>query len=284
MVTLVFEGGAARASYGSGVAESLQAAGLVPEAIYGTSAGGAIGAWYAAGQAAVGCTTWDHTADRRLLSYRRALLGRGHVIDFRRLYSEMYPNFFRMDVAALRAAPYPVRVTLTDADTAETLYPDLRTAEDPFLLLHATSALPLVSESPVRWEGRRVLDGGATQPVPLAKAIADGHKDILLVSNRPRGLRRPESPFLVALIAREFPALQDAARNHHTHYNDAMLLAESPPPGVRVRIVRPSADLGLSRLTRDVKLLRAAIAVGRRDGERVAAELGLAAPAALVKA
>lgn len=280
MVTLVIEGGAARACYASGVAESLQKAGLVPDAIYGTSAGGAIGAWYAARQAHVGCATWEHTPDRALLSYRRALLGRGHVLDFRRLYGEMYPNFFKMDVAALRASPYPVHVTVTDADTAETLYPDLRAAEDPFLLLHATSAIPLVSESPVRWGERRVLDGGVTEPVPVAKAIEDGRKDILVISNRPRGLRRPESPIVVALMAREFPALRDAARTRHARYNEALRLAEDPPPGVRVRLVRPSADLGVSRLTRDLRLLRKAIDVGRRDGAQVAAQLGLAAPPA----
>lgn len=278
MVTLVLEGGAARACYGSGVAAALQQAGLVPEAIYGTSAGGAIGAWYAAGQADVGCTTWDHTADRRLLSYRRGLLGQGHVIDFRRLYSEMYRDFFKMDVATLRAAPYPVRVTVTDADTAETLYPDLREAEDPFLLLHATSALPLVSEAPVAWQGRRVLDGGATQPLPLAQAIADGHRDLIVVSNRPRGLRRPESPLLVALVTQKFPALQEAARQHHRYHNDALRLAENPPDGVRIRLVRPAKDLGISRLTRDIKLLRKGIDIGRADGARVAAELGLAVP------
>lgn len=277
MVTLVIEGGAARACYASGVTDALQKGGLVPEAIYGTSAGGAIGAWYAAGQAHIGCTTWDHTSDRRLLSYRRGLLG-GHFIDFRRLYSEMYPNFFKMDVAALRASPYPVHVTLTDADTAETLYPDLRTAEDPFLLLHATSALPIVSESPVRWGGRRVLDGGATQPVPLAKAIEDGHKDIVVVSNRPRGLRRPESPLAVALVTQRFPALQEAARQHHAYHNAALRLAENPPAGVRVRLVRPAKDLGVSRFTRDIKLLRKVMDVGRADGARLAGELGPKAP------
>lgn len=283
VVTLVLEGGAMRAAYGSGVAVALQEAGLVPDAIYGTSAGGAIGAWYAAGQAHVGATTWEHAGDRQLLSYRRALWGDRPVLDFRRLYGDMYPNLFKMDVARLRAAPYPVYVTLTDADTAETVHADLRTAEDPFRHLHATSALPLVSEAPVLIGGRRFLDGGATAPLPLQQALDEGHQDLLVVSNRPRGLRHPESPVLVAMVMQRFPALADAARRHHALHNEAIALAEALAEGrapprhrdVRLRLVRPAKDLGVGRFTRDVGRIRAAVAQGKTDGRRVAQEMGL---------
>lgn len=275
VVVLVIEGGATRAAYASGVAESLQAAGLVPDAIYGTSAGGAIGAWYAARQAHLGVRTWDAVVDRRLLSYRRALWG-APVLDFRTLYGDYYPRVFGLDVAAVRASPFPVLVTVTDADTGETLHPDLRTAHDPLVLLHATSALPLVSESPVLVEGRRLVDGGVTQPIPLAKAIDDGHRDILLVSNRPAGDRKPESPLAVALVGAKFPALRAHAARHHQYHNDALRLAQDPPAGVRVRLVRPARDLGLSRLTRDLAKLRRAVDVGREDGRAVARALGLA--------
>lgn len=271
MVALVIEGGAARAAYASGAALALQEAGFVPDAIYGTSAGGAIGAWFAAGQAHLGIRTWDAIADRRLLSYRRALWGDRPVIDFRLLYSEYYPRVFGLDLDALRRAPYPVCVTVTDADTGKALYPDLRSARDPLALLHATSALPLVSECPVEVEGRRLVDGGATAPVPLARALEDGHKDVVVLANRPRGARKPESRLTVALVARQFPSLRDATERHHEIHDAAMRLAESPPAGVRVRLVRPSRDLGVGRFTRDVAKLRAAIEEGRRDGARVAA-------------
>lgn len=278
MPALVIEGGASRAAYASGVADALQAAGFVPDAIYGTSAGGAIGAWYGANQARQGCATWDSVNDRALLSYRRMLWGSSPVIDFRRLYSDYYPNRFGLDVAALRRAPYPVRVTVTDADSGETLYPDLRIDQDPLLLLHATSALPLVSESPVRWQGRRVLDGGMTDPVPLKRAIDDGHKDVVLVANRPPGARRAEPEVLVRLVGRLLPAMEPHARRHHEYHNEALALAVAPPPGVRVRVIRPAADTGASRLTRDVALLRRVIDMGRRDGARAAGEMGLVSP------
>lgn len=276
MTTLVVEGGAARATYASGVAMALQRAGLVPDAIYGTSAGAAIAAWYAAGQAEQGTKTWDAITDRNLLSWRRALVGRP-VIDFARLYGDYYPRVFGMDVARLRAAPFPAFATLTEAETGRTEHVDLRHAEDPLRVLHATSALPLVSESPVTIGGRQFVDGGVTDPIPVAKAIADGRRDLIVILNRPRGPRAPESAAVVRLVARRFPALREHVAKHHAYHQAAIALAESPPPGVRVRIVRPAADLGVSRLTRDVAKLRASVEKGRQDGARLVADLKLRA-------
>lgn len=263
-----------RAAYASGVLAALHDAGFRPSAVYGTSAGGAIGAWFSTGQIDVGLSTWDRVGDRRLMSWRRALLGKpvlnGHLI-----YREMYPKFWKLDAAALRRAEWPVRVSVTDADTAETLYPDLREAEDPFVLLHATTALPILSDAPVAWQGRRLVDGGTGDPIPVARAIADGHRDIIVVANRVAGERRPEPGWAVGLVARRFPALREHARRHHQYHNDALQLAAKPPEGVRVRIIRPTRDLGVSRMTRDLDKLRASIEEGRRDGARHAREMGL---------
>ena len=267
-----------RATYASGVAYALHKAGLVPDAVYGTSAGGAIAAWFASGQIDVGLTTWDAASDRRLMSFRRAFWGPRPVLDGHLVYREMYPNHWRLDVDALRRAPFPVRVTVTDVDTAEALYPDLREAEDPFVLLQATTSMPLLSGPPVLWNGRRLLDGGVTDPIPLVRAIADGHEDILVIANRPDGARSPEPEWVVRLVGSRFPRLAEPTRQRHRVHNEALQLAASPPDGVRVRLVRPSQPLGVSRLTRDVAKLRAAIEVGKRDGERVARETGLARP------
>lgn len=273
MVTLVVEGGASRAAFATGVLDAFQQRGLVPEAIYGTSAGGALAAWYAAGQAHLGVQTWARAADRDLLSFRRLLWRTRPVLDFRKLYSTVYATHFGLDVSQLRRAPYPAYATLTDAETAESVYVDLRRADDPFAVLHATSALPLVSESPVRIGARTFVDGGVTDPIPLARAMEDGRKDIVLVANRPPGARPSEPAWVVRLVARRFPALAEPTRRHHELHNDAIRLAESPPEGVRVRIVRPTGETGVTRFTRDWPTLQKAIEAGREAGREALAAM-----------
>lgn len=273
-MTLVIEGGATRAAYASGAAEALHRSGLVPDAIYGTSAGAAIGAWFGAGQPHVGIRTWDRLTDRDLMSFRRIAGASVPVLDFRRLYGEYYPMLFGMDVAALRRAPYPIMVTITDAHKAESHYVDIRKAPNPFLLLHATSALPVVSEAPVMMEGRAWVDGGMTDPIPLQRAIEDGWRDIIVLLNRPMGERSPEPRIVTRLVGRRFPQLSEATAKHHAYHNASVHLAESPPEGVRVRIVRPAVDLGISRFTRELDLVHRAIEQGQRDGAALVATLG----------
>ena len=273
---LVIEGGANRASYATGAAASLQAAGFVPDAVYGTSAGGALAAWYGAGQMELACRTWDAVRDRELMSFRRALFG-GYVFDLHKLYRHYYANVFGLDVAAIKKAPFPIRVTISDADTCETYYPDIREADEPLALVHAGAAIPILSDAPVLWNGRRCIDGGTTAPIPLQRAIDDGHKEIVCILNRAPGDRKPEAEWAIRLIARKFPALEQAAREHHSIHNRAVRLALSPPEGVRVRVIRPTSDTGVSRATRDLRRIRAAIERGRRDGMRAAAEMGLTA-------
>lgn len=274
MTTLVIEGGATRAAYASGAAEALHRAGLVPDAIYGTSAGGAIGAWFGAGQPHIGLRTWDRLTDRGLMSFRRFAGGSVPVLDFRRLYGEYYPLRFGMDIVALRRAPYPIWITITDAEKVESHYVDIRTSADPFQLLHATSAMPVVSEAPVTIDGRPWVDGGMTDPVPLQRAIEDGHRDIIVILNRPMGERPPEPRIVTRLVARQFPRLADVTASHHVYHNASVRLAEVPPKGVRVRILRPDADLGISRFTRDLARVHRVIERGQRDGKALAEELG----------
>lgn len=265
-----------RAAYASGVLESFERMGFVPDAIYGTSAGAVLGAWYGARLAANGVRTWEHVGDRRIMSYRRALLGGGPVIDFRFLYGTLYPEDFGMDVEAMRRAPFPIHATVADADSGEPLYPDLRKVEAPLEYLHATSAIPLVAEAPVVCDGRRLVDGGLLDPIPLRRAIDDGARDVVLVLNRAPGERRPEPRFLAGLVGRRFPALAEAALRHHELHNDAVRLAHAPPAGVRVRIVRPAVETGVSRLSRDVGKIRACIEQGRREGAAAASAWGIA--------
>lgn len=271
---LVIEGGANRAAYATGVGASLQAAGFVPSAVYGTSAGGALAAWYGAGQMEQACKTWDAVVDRDLLSYRRALIG-GYVFDLKKLYHHYYPNVFGMDVEALRRAPFPVHVTITDADSLETIHPDIRSSPSPLALVHAGAAIPIFSEAPVLWEGKRYLDGGTTDPIPIQKAIDDGHKRIVCILNRPPGDRKAEPAWAVEILARKFPTLREAIRKHHEYHNQAVRVALSPPEGVSVHVIRPATDTGVSRATRDLRRIHAAIARGRVDGKRAAAALGL---------
>lgn len=273
MRALVIEGGGSRAAYASGVADALAEARLRFDAVYGTSAGGAIGAWFAAGQTRDGARTWDYTRDAIAFSYWRWFTLRGPLWSLARIYNGVYVNEIPLDLEAVRESAFPVWVTLTDADSGEAEYRDLRRG-NILQLLSATSAIPYLTEGPVATDGRRFFDGGLADPLPVERALDEGANELVVVGNRPPGwTRSAEGRWMLRRMARQFPGAAKALERRHLAYNGAVRAAEQPPPGVRCTLIRPTGDTGLRRLTRDAKVLMAGIERGREDGRRAAAAL-----------
>lgn len=263
---LVLEGGGMRAAYTNGVMATFEDAGLGPlDAVYGTSAGGALAAWFSAGQARYALGTWRYAEDARVLSWRRWLTMRGPLLDHDALFRIVYQDERPLDVDAVQRAPHKVIVSVTDLETGRAEYVDIR--QGPVIdWLRATGRLPVGAGPPVEVGGRKWLDGGLADPIPIAQAIRDGGRDIVCVLNEPRGERDPESGIAAWVIGRRYPAVRELVIRHHTMHDDSIRLAERPPPGVTVHVVQPQRHLRVGRLTRDPDLIGEAILEGERDG------------------
>lgn len=254
-----------KACYASGVLSSFEEHGYRPfDAVYGTSAGGALVAWFSAGQARFAEATWDYASDPRILSYRRFLRG-GPLLHHENLLDIVYLKERPIDQEAIRRSPHPVIVTAVDVHTGEVLYHDLRDG-DIIPWLKATGRLPLGAGDPVVIGGRSLLDGGIVDPIPVRRAVADGHTRLTVVLNTPPGKRRPEHPLATAMVVRKYPRLRDGVVRHVDIKQAAIDYAKSPPPGVQADLVRPAAPTGVGRLTRDLEKIRRVLDLGRADG------------------
>jgi predicted patatin/cPLA2 family phospholipase len=267
MRALVIEGGGMRSAYANGVLAAFEDAGLTFDAVYGTSAGGALAAWWAAGQARYAAETWDYVNDDRILSYRRWLLRQGPLLDHDALFEVVYEDERPLDVEAVQSTDYPVIVTATEVETGNVVYHDLREG-DVIDWLRATGRLPLASGPPVEIGGVRYLDGGLADPIPVQKAIDDGADEIVVVLNRPQRKSEAESWLLGAVVGQRFPELFDLVRRHADIWNEQAEIAKNPPPGVTTQIVQPDECLDLARLSRDEDKIHNALRNGEQDGKR----------------
>jgi predicted patatin/cPLA2 family phospholipase len=267
---LIIEGGGMRGAYSNGVLSAFEEAEHNSwDAIYGTSVGGALAAWYAAGQSRYAEETWRYIVDRRFLSYRRLLRG-GVLLDHEALLDIVYEHEHPLDKTAVAGHAAPVIVTASDVDSGQAHYQDIR--KGPLIpWLKATGRLPIGAGPPVAIDGRHFLDGGIVDPIPLRRAIAEGATDITLVLNKPQGPPQPDNAIVAKYVARRYPMLAKAILEHQRIKHGTIALAMSPPEGVRVRIVRPQRPTGLHRLSRDLKSIRAGIEQGRQDGRRFVA-------------
>jgi predicted patatin/cPLA2 family phospholipase len=268
-LALVLEGGGMRGVVSSAMADALEARGLREafDLVVGTSAGALNGAAFLAGVAR-GCTDNYLDADlvKRYIAPRRLLVGRA-AVDVAFTLDRNNPGL-DADRHRRTAESGKLHAIAIDVDTArpETLS-DLTTPEELRGGLLATSRLPWLGGDPVEFRGRRWLDGGLVDPIPVDAALALGATHVLVLQTRPIGVpRTPAGGLVEKIIARRLralnPDLVPLAAQRFTVYEDVVQrIATNTTNVLGVRL--PEGTPSVSQLERSTPELRAAAEAGR---------------------
>ncbi len=256
-----------RALFTAGVLDVLHEAGLRFDGVIGVSAG-----------AAFGCN-WKSRQPGRALRYNvrccrdprygtlRSLLRTGDLFDAEFCYRTIPRDLDPFDGAAFEADPTRFWVVATDADTGETFCPEITLADDrAFDWFRASASMPMVSR-PVPVAGRRFLDGGIADPIPLARFESMGFARNLVVLTQPGGYRKKTSrlllPLLSGLFLRRLPAVAAALAARPGVYNRALDHVASRAAVGAAFVIRPDAPLPVGRTSHSPDDLRRTHALGR---------------------
>lgn len=250
--------------------------GLLPafDAVYGSSSGALTGAWLLSPNVAKGLEVWTEPA-----SYARStrlwnpLRGRP-VFDLRWLIEQYYDRTLELDAEYILANPIGLHPLATDAATgaAVDLAPFIHDKTSLHAAMRASSAVPLLAGDPVELAGRRYLDAGLAESIPLDTPIEAGATKLLVLASRKEGdysndpapvrwltgrwLRRTAPGAREAFLDRNGRAGAVAERLARHNREDT-----SEPA---VLTVRPAADSPhVSRRETDAAVMRTAAAAGR---------------------
>jgi NTE family protein len=171
-IALVLGGGAARGFAHIGVIKALEAQGIVPDIVVGTSAGSVVGALYASGMSGFELQNLALQMEENMLT-DWTLPNRGV------LKGEALQDFINQKVKnlTLQKMPKPLGVVATDLQSGESV---LFRRGDTGKAVRASSAVPGVFQ-PVEISGRDYVDGGLTSPVPAQAARTMGADFIIAV-------------------------------------------------------------------------------------------------------
>jgi predicted patatin/cPLA2 family phospholipase len=202
----------------------------------------------------------------KLVRWSRLFAG-GNIMDIDYLIDDVTVRLCPLDMERLKKSPIPLYIGVMDAGTGDTRY--LVSHQDDLITsLRATCALPTFYRRPVFYQGRRYIDGGVSDPVPVQKAIELGAKELVVVltSSVEARKRRPRHlPGMLRLLSSD-PAVRNALEKRYLRYRKVSELLDSPPQGVDILVLRPSRPLGVSRATRDRRKLEKACDLGYEDG------------------
>jgi predicted patatin/cPLA2 family phospholipase len=277
-VALVLEGGGMRGVVSAGMTAALERLGLTRcfDLVYGSSAGALNAAALLAGVAGPAAATY-HTAlaTKAFINPARLLVGRP-ALDVRFVLALASTELDRDRHERTINSPIPLHCIALDVERAEPVeFTGMRTKDELWDVLLATTRMPWVGGEPVTIANRRYLDGALTCPIPVANAIEAGATHVLALQTRPYGVPRSSGSQLAERViarrlARLNPALVPLWRGRAAAYEELVAdlarrstTPDGAPPYV-LGLRPPAGTPAVGQLERRPDVLARAAAGGER--------------------
>lgn len=269
-VGLVLEGGAMRGMFTAGVLDVLMENGICLDGAAGVSAGAVFGCNYKSHQ--IGRAIRYNKAycgDRRYFSLS-SWLRTGNLYNVSFGYHTLPRELDVFDQAAFAADPMPFWVVCTDAETGKPVYHLCGDGgEEDVTWMRASASMPLAAR-PVEIGGRKLLDGGISDSIPLRFMERQGYERNIAVLTQPPGFVKQKNGAipLVRLALRAYPMVAETLKTRHLAYNETLrYVAESEAAG-RTLVIRPPKALGVGAVERDPDKLETVYRLGRTEAEK----------------
>lgn len=256
-----------RGLYTAGVLDAFLESGIHVDGVIGVSAGTVHGVSYLSGQHGRSIRYYEkYRGDKRFMGLY-PLLTTGDIVDKKFCYHDIPWELDPFDDEAFQASGVPFYVTCTNVETgkAEYIRCDSMRKGDNMEYLRAGASMPLVSRI-VEVGGKKLLDGGVADSIPLGAFRRMGYRKNIVVLTRAAGYhKKPAAILPFKMMYHDYPEFVNAMAHRHEVYNAELAAVEQGVADGDVFVLRPSVDLEVSRTEHSVKKLRELYELGRAD-------------------
>ena len=270
---LVLEGGGMRGLYTAGVLDAFLDAGIEVDGIVSVSAGALFGVNFVSGQRGRALRYNKKYISHPNYMGLRSWLRTGNMVNKDFTYYEIPMKLDVFDQEAFAKAKIPFYAVATNVETGQPEYFQIDHVFEQMEILRASSALPLVSNI-VEWQGKKYLDGGLSDSIPVEFARSLGFDKLIVILTRPLGYRKKASSGRIyKLFYRKYPNFVKVATKRYQHYNDSLDKIEKLEKTGDLFAIRPSKTLEIGRLEKNPDKLEDIYQLGLQDGQAVMADL-----------
>lgn len=262
---LIMEGGAMRGMFTAGVIDVMMEAGIEFDGAIGVSAGACFGCNYKSKQ--IGRVIRYNTRfcnDKRYSGFH-LLLKEGNIFSTDFCYNVVPTQYDVFDFDTYEANPMEFYVVCTDIETGEAVYHRYDGLEDHgFDWIRASASMPLVSQI-VEIEGRKYLDGGIADSIPVSFFESIGYDRNVAILTQPEDYVKRKNPLMPLVRAkyRDYPKLVEAMEKRDIYYNVALRYVEQREAAGELLVIRPESKLDISKVEKDPEKLKEVYVQGR---------------------
>ena len=254
---LVLEGGGMRGVFTTGVLDFFLEKEIEFTDVIGVSAGACHGASFVSKQyGRARDVVLDYINDKRYCSIY-SLVTTGDMFGAKFAYYEIPNKLNPFDSETYDKRKTKLYAVVTNVETGKPEYIELKDFSVDIEALRASASLPFISKI-VEFNGKKYLDGGISDSVPIKRAEEMGIKKNIVILTQPKGYVKGvmRTPALMKIRYRRYPNFIKSALIRHEMYNRTMEYIEQGEKEGRIFVIRPKRDLNVSRLEKDVEKLK----------------------------
>lgn len=259
-----------RGLYSAGIMDVFLENNVEFDGAIGVSAGAAFGCNYKSKQAGrVIRYSKRFAKDPRYCSFASLLLT-GDLYNGDFCYHTMPEKYDSFDVETYRNNPMEFWVVVTDIDKGEAEYKRLDDGGyEDIEWMRASASLPIAAR-PVEMDGKRYLDGGVVDSIPLPFFESEGYEKNVVIMTQPKGFRKPvqKALGLTKLIMHDSPNVFAHLENRHNEYDAQTDYVMQREEDGAVLAIYPDEDLAAGKFTHDPEEMQRIYDIGRATGEK----------------
>lgn len=266
-VGLVLEGGAMRGMFTAGVLDVFLDEQIHIDGIVSVSAGALFGVNFPSKQKGrVLRYNKKYLNDKRYMGWH-SLFTTGNIVNKDFAFYQLPFELDVFDQEAFARSGIDFYTVLTNVESGEAEYVKIHDAFEQMETLRATSAMPFVSKM-VEIDGKKYLDGGIADSIPLRFCQQLGYDKIIVVLTRPLDYRKtPTNSLIFNAFYRRYPKLVERLTNRYVDYNRAVEDVIRLNEQGEIFVIRPSVTLPIRRIEKDIAKVQAMYDLGVADAK-----------------
>ena len=266
-VGLVLEGGGMRALFTAGVLDALlDVKELNIDGIVGVSAGALFGVNYVSGQKERAIRyNIKYARDKRYMGFY-SWITTGNAVNEEFAFYEIPFKLDVFDQEKFKQSKIDFYVVMTNVESGKPEYVLIKDVFKQMEYLRATSALPFASKI-IEINGKKYLDGGISDSIPIDYCEDLGYDKIILVLTRPKNTHKEDKlNFLYKLVYRKYPNLVERLINMGKDYEVVLKKIEDLENKNKIFVIRPPKVLKIGRLEKNEDKIQNVYDIGLNTG------------------
>ena len=266
-VGLVLEGGGMRALFTAGVLDALlDVKELDIDGIVGVSAGALFGANYVSGQKERAIRyNKKYARDKRYMGLH-SWITTGNAVNKEFAFYEIPFKLDIFDQEKFKQSKIDFYVVMTNVENGQAEYVLIKDVFEQMEYLRATSALPFASKI-IEINGKKYLDGGISDSIPIDYCQSLGYDKIILVLTRPENSYKEDKlNFLYKLVYRKYPNLVERLINMGKDYEVVLKKIKDLENENKIFVIRPPEVLKIGRLEKNEDKIQNVYDIGLNTG------------------